>query len=176
MSTKSPRIKAKTIATRSEFERVVDDISRSSVQLRKLEAARDRKLQEVRSEWDGAIAREQERIESLTLMAENFAETNRGELLPSKAKSGETPLAYYGFRLGNTTLKLLSRAWSWEKVLEELGAKNLTQFIRVKREPDKEGLKQHLDAEQLAAVGCRVDQAETFFIEPKERASDAVAA
>jgi phage host-nuclease inhibitor protein Gam len=173
---KSNRIKAPSLRTRAEFDSTIDQLARLTVALRAIEAERDAKLQAVREKHDAPCAELAAEISALALAAEKFAEEHRDELFPGKAKSAETALALFGFRLGQPTLKTLSKAWTWERVLEALDAAGLTHFIRTKREPDKEGLKQHLPPDQLAAVGCRIDQAEAFFVEPKERASDAQAA
>ncbi|QYM80255.1 host-nuclease inhibitor Gam family protein [Horticoccus luteus] len=169
--TKNSRLKAPSLSSRIEFDRCVDDLARTTVALRKLEARRDEKIQAVRAEWEPGVREAGARVEALTLLVEKYAEEHRDELLPGKAKSAETALAFFGFRLGQPTLKLLNRSWTWEKVVEVLDARHLLTFIRMRREPDKDALKQQLDAEQLAAVGCRVDQAETFFVEPKEQSS-----
>lgn len=167
--TKKSRLKAPSLSSRIEFDRCIDDLARTTVALRRLEARRDEKIQAVRAEWEPSVREATARVESLTLLVEKYAEEHRSELLPGKIKSGETALAIFGFRLGQPTLKLLGRSWNWEKVMDALSARGLTTFIRTKREPDKEGMKQHLTAEQLATVGCHVDQAETFFVEPKEQ-------
>lgn len=77
------------------------------------------------------------------------------------------------FRLGNPTLKTLNKAWTWDRVLETLESMKLTHFIRVKTEVDKDALKTKANPAQLAAVGCRIDQDETFFVEPKDTATKA---
>ena len=73
-------------------------------------------------------------------------------------------------------LKTLGKAWTWARVVEalEAGGEAMARFIRVEKSADKDGMKQHLTPEQLASVGCRIDQAETFFVEAKDR-SDAAA-
>jgi len=101
---------------------------------------------------------------AFALAAEKYAEDHRYELFVGKVKSAETALAVFGFRLGQPTLKTLSKAWTWERVLEALIERGLKRFVRTKQEPDKEALKQHMSAEELAGVGCR--------IEPKDRATE----
>lgn len=163
------RIKALSLRSRAEFDQTIDQLARLTVALRQAEAARDEQLQAVRALHDGPCADLKTEIERLALAAEKYAEGHRDDLLPGKAKSAETALAIFGWRLGQPTLKTLNKAWTWDRVLEELGARGLSRFIRTKREPDKDALKVHLQPEELAAVGCRIDQAETFFVEPKER-------
>ncbi len=73
-----------------------------------------------------------------------------------------------GFRTGTPALKLLSRAWNWQKVLEACQF-ILPAFIRNKPEIDKEQIIAQRDElrEFLPKVGLKVDQGESFFVEPK---------
>ena len=166
------RIKAPTLKTRLEFETVIDGLARATVAHRKATARRDARLQAVREEHESDIAAIQESIDALALTAEKYADENRDELMPGKVKSAETSLATYGFRFGNPTLKVLSKSWTWERVVKELEGRLLAHFIRTTKEPDKEAMRLRLTPEQLAGVGCRVTQSETFYIEPKNQASD----
>jgi phage host-nuclease inhibitor protein Gam len=166
------RIKAPTLATRLEFERTVDEIARVTVDLRKAEARRDAHLQKVRDDYEPPCQALAEQLQGLALAAEKYAETHREDLFPSRVKSAETPLAFFGFRLGNPTLKLLNRKWSWDAVVEQLRARGLTGFVRTKEEADKDLLKAKLPAEELAAIGCKVEQGETFYVDPKEKQAE----
>lgn len=168
---KSTRIKAPAISSRAAFITTIDELARIETEIRQLTAARDGRLQAVRDEHEPAIEALTSQRDSLALSAEKFAQINRDELLPAKAKSAETPLATFGFRLGQPTLKLLNRSWSWDSVLLALRDNGLARLIRKKEEPDKEGIKQ-LSETQLAAVGCRIDQTETFFVEPKDKPTE----
>jgi phage host-nuclease inhibitor protein Gam len=168
---KTTRIKASSLRTRAEFDAAVDQLARTTVELRKLEAARDEQLQRVRATFDEPCADRSSQIDGLALAVEKYAEEHRDELFTGKVKSSETALALFGFRFGQPTLKTLNKAWTWDRVLEQLDSLNLGRFIRTKRECDKDAMKQHLDAAALATVGCRIDQAETFFVEPKEQAT-----
>ncbi|HZZ20291.1 MAG TPA: host-nuclease inhibitor Gam family protein [Opitutaceae bacterium] len=165
------RIKATVLKSRAEFDQVVDRLASATVDLRKLEAKRDERIQEVREKHEPDIAVLKVEIDAMALNLEKFAAANRDELMPGRIKSGETSLARFGFRFGNPTLKLLNKSWSWEKVVAELKARLLTGYVRTTEEADKEGLRIHLTPEQLAGVGCRVTQSETFYVEPKDQPS-----
>lgn len=167
---KTSRLKAPSLSSRIEFERCVDDLARTTVALRKLEARRDDKLQQVRAEWEPSVREASARTESLTLLVEKYAEEHREELLPGKLKSAETSLAVFGFRLGNPTLKLLNRRCSWEGVVAALKLLGLAQFVRTVEEADKDGIKgANLPKDQLDQLGVKIDQVETFYVEPKEQ-------
>lgn len=176
--TKSTRLKATTIATRAEFDRVVDDLARSAVSLRKLTAARDNRIQLIRQEWSPQIEETLVRIENLTLLAEKYAEANRAELLPDETKPGgrksaETPLAVFGWRLGNQVL-VTARKITWAKVLAELIRRRFKGWIRVKREPAKEVMLAAAKRSKkavaiLAELGVTVAQEESFYVDPKDQ-------
>lgn len=170
MAKKSTRIKAPVITTRTAFQTSVDELARIEVELRAAEAARDEELQAVRDEHAETIDSLAARRDRLILATEKYAADHRDELFPGKIKSAETSLAVFGFRLGQPTLKLLNRKWTWQAVMDALQHHSLSHLIRTKCEPDKDGIKQ-LPPEQIAALGCRIDQAEAFYVEPKEQPS-----
>ena len=169
----SKRIKAQSFETRAEFDSALDTIANLEVQLRSAEAARDEEIQAVRDEHDGAISTLKERLEALAALAEKYAIDHRTELFPGKLKSGETTLANFGFRVGNPTLALLNRKWSWEAVLNAVKAAFPKQYVRTTEAVDKDALKAQLNETQLAAIGCKVSQTETFYVAAKEQATAA---
>lgn len=163
------RIKATSFTSHAEFESALDQIAAAQVNLRTLEAYRDRDLQAVRDRHAPAIDAVAEFLKRQIVLAEKYAETHRDEVLPGKLKSAETALAVFGFRKGNPTLKPLNKRWTWDSVLEAVKARFKGRFIRTKEELDKDAIKAQLDDEQLAAIGCRIDQADDFFVEAKEQ-------
>ena len=52
-------------------------------------------------------------------------------------------------------------------MIHALLSQNLTEFIVTKTIPDKDAMKIKLTDTDLASVGCRIDQTESFWIEPK---------
>jgi len=165
MATK--RVKSTAFETRSEFIQALDDVAAMSVELRKLEADRDEKIQAVQELFNDDILDVKKRVKGLAAQAEKYALSHRAELLPSGKKGGETSLALFGFRTGNPTLVLLNKKWSWETVVNALKDSAFAEFVITKCVPDKDGLKAKLTDAELATIGCRVDQDENFWIEPK---------
>lgn len=170
------RIKAKSFTTRAEFDSALDSIAALQVQLRSAEAARDAEIQAVRDEHAEEIDDLKARLDAQAVLAEKYAVDHRAELFPGKLKSAETALANFGFRIGNPTLVLLNRKWSWESVLAAVKEAFPKRYVRVTEAVDKDALKAHLDGSQLAAIGCRIAQAETFYVEAKEQPSEVKAA
>lgn len=154
-----------TIDTRAQFESTVDEICKLQLDREQLVTLRDRYLAEIREEHDPGIERIGQDIAAKLVLCEKFAITHRDSLF-GKLKSAATSLATFGFRTGNPKLVLLSRKWKWEDVIAAIKSKARPDLLRIKEEADKEALKKLEDTE-LASFGCRIEQEEPFFIEPK---------
>ncbi len=169
------RIKAPSITTRIKFERLLDEIAASTVELRHCQAARNNAVQRAQTIFQSEIEAHEAAIKAKASLCEKYAKEHRDELLPGKVKSAETPLARYGFRTGMPTLKLLSK-FTWEQVVQRLKHLGKRQFIRMVLEPDKQAILTAQTTDDLSDFGVRVVQAETFFIEPKVDGADLVKA
>jgi phage host-nuclease inhibitor protein Gam len=170
-----PRLKATaSIDTRAQFESTVDEICKLQLDREQLVTERDRLLADVREEHDPRIEKIGTDIAAKLVLCEKFATVHR-ESLFGKLKSAASSLATFGFRTGNPKLVLLNRKWKWDDVLSALKGKERTDLIRKKEEADKDALKK-LPDDELASFGCRIDQDETFFIEPKRDEPDRITA
>lgn len=162
----STRLKSATvIETRAQFDSTVDAICKLQLDREERVTERDRLLAEIREKHDPEIERLGEEIAAKLVLCEKYAITHRDTLF-GKIKSAASSLATFGFRIGNPTLKLLNRKWKWSDVVATLKATGRLDLIITKEDPDKNGLKKLPDAE-LATIGLRIEQEETFFIEPK---------
>jgi hypothetical protein len=89
------------------------------------------------------------------------------ELETEDRQSYKLPNGVMGRRFSAGALAPLNRSWTWDaivaKVREVFGGK---YFRAVEAELNKDLLKDKLDAEGLAKVGCRVKYKETFYAEP----------
>ena len=94
-----------------------------------------------------------------------YCDYNKAELF-AKAKSLRLSFGIVGYR-ASTAMRLLSGKWTWERVLAALRDGGQTQCIRTKYEVDKEALKA-LPPENLASVGVKAVQSDTFFYELEE--------
>jgi phage host-nuclease inhibitor protein Gam len=171
---KNTRIKAESdITSKMEFEQTLDLIAEYQLKRDAMVVDRDAEILAAREKFGPQIETIEDRMKALVLSAEKYATIHR-ETLFGKLKSAATALTVYGFRTGNPTLKLLNKKWSWETVLEALKATAWgRQFLVTKESVDKDVLKAQADDVQLATVGCRVEQTEAFFVEPKrDQAAD----
>lgn len=171
------RLKATTFATRAEFEAAVNKIAELEVQFRKLTAKRDARIQEVQDYFAPDEARLQEELKGLLATTEKYADEHRDELFSKEKKSAETPLAVFGYRYGNPTVSLLNRRWTWDQIVKVLKLSRFKNLLREVHEVDKDAVKSaKLSEDDLAAVGMKITQSETFYIEPKLDGADAVRA
>lgn len=161
------------LLTRAQFDALVDDTVQLQLAKEKAELKRDKRLLEIREETDPQIENLSSTIKSNLLRAEKFANVHRDEIFPSKAKSTSTALALFGFRIGNPTLVLLNRKWTWESVIAAIRAKELAGYLITKTAVDKDAVKLQLDDATRAEIGTRVEQVEQFFIDPKRDEADA---
>lgn len=158
---------APAIESTEQLHATVDTIARLEVEIRGLVAARDKEVQEVLDRHDAVIEQKKKLLKSLTGLSNTYSTAHRVSVF-GKLKSAASALARFGFRNGNPTLKLLNKKHTWESVLGKLKEKEKTQFIRTKEDVDKEAIqKAALPDSELAELGLRIDQGETFFVESK---------
>jgi phage host-nuclease inhibitor protein Gam len=165
------------IADTATLHSTVDEIARLEVALRAKVAQRDKAIQVIRDEHDGPIEDLKKRIKTLVTLSETYCLARRGEVFPGKDKSTCSALARFGFKLGNPTLCLLNRKWTWDMVLNTLRSLSFKHFIRTVEEVDKDAIKaSNLTETELATCGLRLDATERFFVEPKGDDADRITA
>jgi len=162
------RITEKSIS-REEAELLVNDIAISENRRRFLNTELDAKILEIRESYTPALDACAEDLKLSSALVQAWAEANPEEF--AKRKS----IAFYagtiGFRTGTPKLKTVA-GWTFARVLEKLqtlawGA----AFVRVKSEVDKEGIlaqsaQGNFQPAELREIGCKIEQDESFFIEP----------
>lgn len=163
----SSRLKSTTFATRSEFLAAIDQIARTQTALRTVTARRDKAIQSVQEQYQGAIEEHEAEQQRLLAAADAYAQTHRDELFTGAEKTAETELATYGFRLHPPALKPLNRKWSAASILDAVKRAFGTRYVATEEKIQKELLKADLSEEQLATVGLRLEQTETFGVTPK---------
>ena len=115
------------------------------------------------------IAKFQQQKDDALEVMQTFATENRDELF-SKKKSMETAHGVLGFRTGTPKLKT-RKGFTWAAVLELLKEFN-PAYVRTSEEVAKDKLladRENEDMPELMQkVGIKVEQDETFFVEPKK--------
>jgi phage host-nuclease inhibitor protein Gam len=167
-------------ATRDEAESILNDYAATVNSRRILTARRDSALLRIEENFRAEIAACDNAIESATSKLKAWAEANPSQF-PKDRKSLKMFAGTIGFRTGTPKLSLVSRAWSWEKVLDAI--KNTTcykQWIRLDEQVKKEAiLAEHAQnkivPQDLQSVGLKIVQDESFFVDPDLTPFDPVA-
>lgn len=147
------------------FHQAINTIATKRLKLQEIECRRDADIQKIQQTNQTTIDTLKKEINTLAIQCERYATLCRHEILPPERKSSETQLAHYGFRLGQPILKLKHTIAKTVAIFKEL---NLKQYIKTKETIDKDAIKAaHLSPETLSTFGARIDQNETFYIEPK---------
>lgn len=155
-----------TIHTEQQFKDACDKIAVIDLKIQELETARDLQLQTTRDSFAVLLEPLQRERKAFASESGKYAKKYRKALLGSQ-KSGESPKAFYGFRMSTPRLSTLVRV-SWDKVVANAKKAGLLQFIRTVEEVDKDRVKAEATPQQLEALGCKVTQRESFYVKPKD--------
>lgn len=166
-----PRVKkdvAPAIATMDQATTLVREIVEIEVQLRRIRNERDAAKIAIEERFESQLAPLVTQSKLKLAQAQEFFDA-RPELF-AKKKSVEFDTATVGYRTPTPSLKTL-RGWTWKKVLEAFQEHSFFKaFVREIFEVDKEAVlarRDQLHPHDLALVGVRVEQAETFYVDPK---------
>lgn len=158
-----------SIITRDEAERIVGQITELTIKRTQLLAEVDDQISTIRSKYETTLGNLEARIESATNRIREWALANPAEF--GKKKSIIFTQGVIGFRTGTPKLKTLA-GYTFARVLNVLLSHSpFRGFVRVKEEVDKEGIiaafsQGNLLDGDLREMGVKVDQDETFFVEP----------
>lgn len=134
-----------------------------------INAAMDAEITKIRERNADELARWQQQKDTSLEVLQTYATENRDELF-SKKKSMETAHGVLGFRTGTPKLKT-RKGFTWAAVLELLRQFN-PAYVRTTEEIAKDKLLADRDEEEMPElmqkVGIKVEQDETFFVEPKK--------
>lgn len=179
MSKNRIKIPLPNIKTRDEAEAVMNELALTANNKRKFTARMDAQILAAQEAVAPDIAACDEAIKAKSDALRAWAEAHPEEF-PKGRKSIEFLSGILGFRTGTPKLALLSRAFTWDKVLELIQHFGF-QFTRQKLEVDKEAIlafaaeeqdKVRLEARVLRPIGLKVVQDEGFYIEPKLTETD----
>ena len=150
--------------SRTEAEATVATVAELINLKRSVTAAMDERLLEIKKQYEGQLGDLEVQINSGTEQLQQWALENPAEF--GKKKSIAFLAGVIGFRTGTPKLVVL-RGWNWKKALEAVQV-HLPNFIRQAPEIDKESILAQRNelAPALPLVGMKVDQGETFSIEP----------
>lgn len=155
--------------TRDQMEEAFGVFAFADAKLQSINAAMDAEITKIRERNADELARYQQQKDSAFEVLQTFATENRDEFF-SKKKSMETAHGILGFRTGTPKLKT-RKGFTWAAVLELL-KEFRPSYIRVVNDIAKDKLLADRDNEDMPElmqkIGIKVEQDETFFVEPKK--------
>jgi len=141
----------------------------AEAKLQKINADMELKFTNIREKYADEIENLNGIKEANFDVMQAYACENREELF-TKKKSMDTVHGVIGFRTGTPALKTL-KGFTWASVTNLL-KEFLPDYVRTVQEPAKDKLLSDRDSEEVSAlfdkVGIKVEQSETFFVEPKK--------
>ncbi len=152
----------------TDAESIFAEYATADAKYQKTYAQMDIAITKIRDKYqDELTALEKTKTDAFEKL-QHFA-TNSPELFTQK-RSIELVHGKLGFRTGTPALKTL-KGFTWSSSLN-LVKEFLPDFVRTKEEVDKEGLlakREDTDvSSKFSKCGIKVEQAETFFVEPKK--------
>lgn len=186
--TKSKRIKATPITDNDTFFQIVNQIADMQASMNVTLAERDRDIQTIQAKYATKLSTAQLLIAAKMTLAAEYAEEHKDALLPKDKKSVDLAQATFGFRMGNRTVRLLSKL-DEATVIENLRNECLDDYIRIVESIAKDAILADCEDDKtlilpavaneageiicpeepvsLSKVGLKITQAETFYVEPK---------
>ena len=156
------------IKTREQAVELAREIAILIVDKREMEAGLDRQIIRIRELFELGMSNTSKSIDEKVTTLQAWARMNPKEF--SKSKSTDLTHAIVGWRTGQPALKTL-KGWTWDKVLARLSTvEGYADFVRVKSEVDKSAIiaaRERLLEGDLASMGVKIAQEESFFVEPK---------
>lgn len=156
------------IESREEMERAVGRICELTIRRDELTTRMDEELMRVREGYEAQLADLEPQIATELAAAECWAEENPEQF--GGKKSIQMLHGVVGYRTGTPKLKTL-RGLTWDAAVRAVRSVH-PDYVRVKEEVDKERILAERDilGGDLAKMGVRVVQDETFFVEPEREA------
>ena len=155
--------------TRDQMEEAFGKFALADAKIQGINAKMDAEITKIRDRNADALAEYQEQKDAAFDVLQTYAVENRDDLF-TKRKSMETTHGILGFRTGTPKLKTL-KGFTWAAVLELL-KRTKPEYVRTSEEVAKDKLLADRESEEMPelmrTVGIKVDQDETFFVEPKK--------
>lgn len=164
---KNTRLKTKGFASAEQFLGAIDSIATLQTELRIHEARRDRLIQRVQERYRERIDATAAEIDHLLALAEAYADGHRAEVIPAGRQTGETALAVYGYRVHPPSLAPITKKTTWTSIVEAVKKAFPDRFVKTTEALRKDEIRAALLPEQLAMLGMRIIEKETFGVTPK---------
>ncbi|KAA6323099.1 hypothetical protein EZS27_027431 [termite gut metagenome] len=158
-----------TGVSRERMEEAFGMFAFADAKLQGINATMDAAITKIREKYADDLAKWQAQKDETFDVLQTYASENRDDLF-SKKKSMETAHGILGFRTGTPKLKT-RKGFTWGAVLELLKEFN-PSYVRMTEEIAKDKLLADRDDEDMPELmqktGIKVEQDETFYVEPKK--------
>ena len=171
--TRQKKVLLPTTITKAEAEEAFADYAQADAKQQQLTSKMDEAITKIRAKYADEIAELTDKKDEAFEVMHAYAENNRDDF--GKKKSMDLTHGTIGFRTGTPALKT-AKGFTWKSVTVLL-EKGYKDFVRQVTEPAKDKiLADRLKPEvklMMEDCGIVVDQAETFFVEPKKELIEA---
>lgn len=161
------------IRGRAEMETLAREITALTLSRNRQLLEWEEALTMLRDRYESSLVEIEVALETKTAQAREWAEANPEEF--KGMRSVELAHGVVGWRTGQPALKPIG-GWTWDRVLAKLKAfPHLLTYVRAKEEVNKQALlgnREALGRETLRAIGVRVVQEESFYVEPRVGEAD----
>jgi phage host-nuclease inhibitor protein Gam len=131
-----------------------------------LQGELDRAIAALKKDYEKRLGALEEKRDDLELQLRNYYMSHLAEIEMDGRRSIKLLYGTMGRRWSAPALKLLNKSWTWAAVKDLVATALGSAYLRIAEpELDKEKLKTELSEEQLTAVGLKIDQTETFYVE-----------
>ena len=156
------------IASYDDVNQCLLEIGKSESIVAKKEAEMNSKIQGIKDKYDKETEDERKQIEDYKKRVENYCNANKGDF--TKQRSNPLPHGVVGFRNNPPKVVQLSKKWTVKSSIEFLLKMFKSKYVRSKAEINKDQILTDyaaslIDDSKLAAVGLRIENDETFFLE-----------
>jgi phage host-nuclease inhibitor protein Gam len=171
--TRQKKVLLPTTITKAEAEEAFAEFAQADARQQQLTSKMDEAITKIREKYATEITELSDKKEGAFEIMHAYAENNRDDF--GKKKSMDLTHGTIGFRTGTPALKA-AKGFTWKSITVLLD-KNYKDFVRSVTEPAKDKiLADRLKPEvkmMMDECGIIVDQAETFFVEPKKELVEA---
>jgi len=137
-------------------------------------AARDSEVHAVAVRYEAPIASLNGRIALHEKHLHEYYEAHKQEIESAGKKRLQLGLGVIGMRsASNPALIPLDEKWTWEKIAKKLKSSFKSRFFHAPKPPgiDKVKVKKELTAAELEKCGLKLDDSESFYVEPNRLSS-----
>ena len=153
-----------------DVENGLYEIAKRDAEVAKMEARMNQKINSIKEKFDEESRQLRSESDMLRSEVAAFCIKNKSEFIKERTKN--FTIGSIGFRTNPPKVQLLNRKYNLKTAIELIKRVFDGSYVRTKEEIDKETIladysQKKLTDEQLAGVGLKVDQDESFFLDVK---------